>query len=182
MPHSPGHHIKGDQIMLKGKTAPVTGSTPIDTNGRVMAHDHLTRAASATLARIAQRPLAVFLVMGLSFTLGSLLSLDLVSLAYSNASFVLEYGVMALKDGGLLQSLHLLGMGYLALACYVVFKCCEKQLVEILLHGPTPDEAAQPDAECRFEPTGAPPCSDAAPPGGPQEAPRRSEAVSQDRP
>ena len=101
-----------------------------------MQGDPLTRATRHLLDRIAGRPPAIFLVMGLSFALGSLLSIDLVSVTYSNATFILEYGVMALRDGALLQAAQLLAVGALALACYVIFKCCEKLLVEVLLHAP----------------------------------------------
>jgi hypothetical protein len=101
-----------------------------------MRDDPLTRAARRLLDRIAGRPPAIFLVMGLSFALGSLLSIDLVSVTYSNATFILEYGAMALRDGALLQAAQLLAVGALALACYVIFKCCEKLLVEVLLHDP----------------------------------------------
>jgi len=94
------------------------------------------RVAHRLLERIAGRPLAIYLVMGVSAALGTLLSADLLHLAYSNAELILNYGVMALLDGGLLQTLQLLLLGYLALACYVVFKCCEKLIVEALLHPP----------------------------------------------
>lgn len=101
-----------------------------------MAVPRSLRVVRALLARLEQRPLAIYLVMGLSATLGTLLSVDLLHLAYSNATFILEYGLMALLDGALLQALELVVLGYLALACYVVFKCCEKLIVEALLHPP----------------------------------------------
>lgn len=94
------------------------------------------RIAHALIHRIAGRPLAIYLVMGASFALGTLLSVDLLHLAYSNAELILEYGLMAVLDGALLQAVELVALGYLALACYVVFKCCEKLIVEALLHPP----------------------------------------------
>ena len=95
------------------------------------------RAAHRLLGRLEGRPLAIYLVMGASLALGTLLSADLLHLAYLNADLILSYGVMALLDGALVQFVQLVLLGYLALACYVVFKCCEKLIVEALLHPPS---------------------------------------------
>ncbi len=105
---------------------------------------HPIRAARRLLEHLAGRPLAIYVVMGASAALGTLLSVDLLHLAYLNADLILNYGVMALFDGALVQAVELLLLGYLALACYVVFKCCEKMMVETLLHpaGDAEDPAA----------------------------------------
>ena len=70
--------------------------------------------------------------MGASFLLFGLLSLNLLHVLRANLTFLAEYGVDAVREGGLLQLAEILLMVYLAVACYVVFKFCEKVLVERL--------------------------------------------------
>ena len=70
--------------------------------------------------------------MGASFLLFGLLSLNLLHVLRANLTFLAEHGVDAVRDGGLLQLVEVLLMVYLAVACYVVFKFCEKVLVERL--------------------------------------------------
>ena len=48
-------------------------------------------------------------------------------------TLVLDYGVMALLDGALKELLMLALNGIISLAAYLVFKACEKWLVEKLL-------------------------------------------------
>jgi len=42
------------------------------------------------------------------------------------------YGADAVREGGLRQLIEMVLSGYFAAACYVVFKLCEKVLVERL--------------------------------------------------
>ncbi len=73
---------------------------------------------------------ATFLLLGVSFVLGSMLTLNLLHTLMANFEFLSMYGVEAVRDGGLLQLLEIVASGYFAGACYVVFKVCEKVLVE----------------------------------------------------
>jgi hypothetical protein len=74
-----------------------------------------------------------FLLLGISFVLGGLLTLNLLHTLSANFEFLSMYGVAAVRDGGLWQLVEIGASGYVAAACYVVFKLCEKVLVERLI-------------------------------------------------
>ena len=74
-----------------------------------------------------------FLLLGISFVLGGLLTLNLLHALMANFEFLSMYGVEAVRDGGLRQLIEIVASGYFAAACYVVFKLCEKVLVERLI-------------------------------------------------
>jgi hypothetical protein len=76
-----------------------------------------------------------FLLMGVSFVLFGLVSLNLLHTLGANLEFLSSYGVDAVREGGLWQLVGLIASGYAAAACYVVFKLCEKVLVERLATG-----------------------------------------------
>ena len=65
-----------------------------------------------------------FLLMGVSFVLFGLVSV--------NFEFLTQHGFDAIREGGLLQLVELVVSGYVAAFFYVVFKLCEKVLVERL--------------------------------------------------
>ena len=71
-------------------------------------------------------------LMGLAFLLFGLASANLVHALMANGEFLFTYGLDAVREGGLRQLVGLLGSAYFAVACYVVFKLCEKVLVERL--------------------------------------------------
>jgi len=81
-----------------------------------------------------KRPFLAFALMGLSFVLFGLTSLNLIYLFKANISLFFDYGWMVVRDGALRQLFELLAYGYLSLMFYVVFKCCEHQLVHYLTH------------------------------------------------
>ena len=80
-----------------------------------------------------------FFVMGLSFLLFGLLSLNLIYLLKSNIELFLDHGVMVVDDGALQQLLELLGYGYFSLAFFLLFKVCEHILVTGLAEAPDDD-------------------------------------------
>jgi hypothetical protein len=65
-----------------------------------------------------------FLLMGVFGGISALASYNLVVLFAANFSFVSQYGVMALKDGGFLQLVELIVYGYVSIAFYILFKGC----------------------------------------------------------
>jgi hypothetical protein len=65
-----------------------------------------------------------FLLMGPFAGLSAIASYNLFLLFTANFSFVSHYGVMALKEGGLLQLAGLIVYGYLSIVFYVLFKGC----------------------------------------------------------
>lgn len=71
-----------------------------------------------------------FLLMGLAFFLFGLFSLNLIFLLKSNIDLFVEYGTMVIDDGALRQLIELVLNGYLSLTFYLLFKACERLLVE----------------------------------------------------
>lgn len=92
-----------------------------------------TENGTAFKRYLARYPVATFFLMGLSFLAVGLLSLNLIYMFSANFQYILSYGVMGLLDGGLVQLGELLLTGCLGIALYLVFKACEKVLVERLL-------------------------------------------------
>lgn len=82
---------------------------------------------------LARHPLLTFFLMGISFLLVGLISLNMIYLFHANLEFIINNGLMGLRDGGLHQLLELTVTGYLGMALYVLFKACEKIVVERLL-------------------------------------------------
>jgi len=74
------------------------------------------------------------LVMGISFVLFGMASLNLLSMLQANFRFLANYGIDAVREGGLIQLAEIAFYGYLAAGFYVVFKTCEKALVFRLTH------------------------------------------------
>jgi len=74
--------------------------------------------------------LATFVLMGLSFVLFGLTSLNLLHALGANFDFLLSHGFDAVREGGLSQLIELLVSGYAAAFFYIFFKLCEKVLVE----------------------------------------------------
>jgi hypothetical protein len=99
---------------------------------------------------VLSRPWLTFVVLGASFFAFGAGTLNLFFLFKANAQFLASYGLMAALDGGLRQLFELLVTGYLSMAAYVVFKCCEHALVEHFAHVDEPDGvtagASMPDA------------------------------------
>jgi len=71
-----------------------------------------------------------FILMGVSFVLFGLISLNLLHLLGANLEYLGMHGLEAAREGGLVQLLEIVASGYFAAACYVAFKLCEKVLVE----------------------------------------------------
>jgi len=80
-----------------------------------------------------RHPLLTFLLMGFSFLSVGLVSLNLIYVFHANLEYLIDNGVMGLREGGLEQFVGLLLSGYLGMALYVVFKTCEKVLVDRVL-------------------------------------------------
>ncbi|MEO5697368.1 MAG: hypothetical protein ABIQ60_09580 [Burkholderiaceae bacterium] len=100
--------------------------------------------ATRLYAFLLRRWWAAFILLGLSFALGGLLTLNLLLMLSANFEFLATHGFDAVREGGLLQLLEIVLSGYLAAACFVVFKLCEKVLVDRLV-------IAQPNKELTRE-------------------------------
>ena len=73
-----------------------------------------------------------FVVMGLAFFSFGVGSLNLFFLLQANGTLLLEYGWVAVMEGGLYQLTELLVTGYASMAAYIVFKACEYRLAHWL--------------------------------------------------
>ena len=65
-------------------------------------------------------------------------TLNLFYLLHANVELLLTHGWLAVMEGGLLQSLELVGTALLGMAAYIVFKSCEHRLVAWLTDKETP--------------------------------------------
>ena len=81
---------------------------------------------------LSQRWWLAFVLMGVSFVVFGLASLNLLHVLGANLEFLAQYGLDAVREGVLWQLLELVFYGYVAAACYIAFKLCEKVLVERL--------------------------------------------------
>ena len=79
-----------------------------------------------------KRSWLTFFVMGVSFLLFGVMTVNIFVLLSANIDLYLKYGTMVIADGALLQLAELIGYGYLSLLFYVVFKACEHVLVRHL--------------------------------------------------
>jgi len=75
-----------------------------------------------------------FVVLGLSFLVGALATLNLVNLLAANLRLLREYGTMAVMDGALSQLGELTLQGVVSCIAYIVFKTCEHRLSTWLGH------------------------------------------------
>ena len=74
-----------------------------------------------------------FIIMLFSSFILGICSYNLFYLFKENINLVINYGYMALMDGALKEIAMLCLNGIISLSAYVIFKACEKQLVDSLL-------------------------------------------------
>jgi hypothetical protein len=79
-----------------------------------------------------RRKKLTFALMGAFFLLFGVSSVNLFVLLKLNIDLFLEYGLMVIADGALQQLFELIGSAYLSMLFYVLFRVCERILVERL--------------------------------------------------
>ena len=79
-----------------------------------------------------RNPLLTFVLLGVFFLLFGLTSINLFFLLKANLYLFLEYGLMVIDDGALEQLAELLGSAYLSMLFWLLFRICERILVERL--------------------------------------------------
>ena len=79
-----------------------------------------------------RHPLVTFVLLGLFFLLFGYTSINLFFLLKANINLFLEYGLMVIDDGALEQLAELLGSAYLSMLFWLLFRICERILVERL--------------------------------------------------
>lgn len=99
-----------------------------------------TRRPTRIFAWLVRHPAPSFLSMAASFTLFGVLSLNLAQYLLANADYLLTYGWLALRDGGLMQFVELWTQVFVATAAFAVFKLCEVALVERISHRREPPD------------------------------------------
>jgi hypothetical protein len=93
-----------------------------------------TTASSRLFVYLSRHWLLAWTLLAMSFLLFGLLSVNLLHVLSANLNFLAEHGIDAVRDGGLLQLAEIVLTVYVAVACYVVFKFCERILVDRLAH------------------------------------------------
>jgi len=73
-----------------------------------------------------------FLLMGVFFLLFGFTSVNLFVVLKANIDLFIEYGAMVIEDGALQQFIEVVGSCYLSIVFYVLFKVCERVLIERL--------------------------------------------------
>ena len=77
-----------------------------------------------------KRPFITFLVlMGSGLAFGAM-TLNIFRLVVANWKFITTYGVMALHEGALQQALEIIVTGMLSMVIYLIFKFCERVLID----------------------------------------------------
>ncbi len=79
---------------------------------------------------LSRRWWVTFVLLGVSFVMFGLVSLNLLHTLSANLEFLSMNGLDAVREGGLRQLVELIVYGYVAAFFYLVFKLCEKVLVE----------------------------------------------------
>ena len=88
------------------------------------------------VAFLFRHPKVTFVLMGAFFLLFGFTSVNLFVVLKANIELFLEYGAMVIEDGALQQLLEVIGSSYLSIVFYVLFKVCERILVERLTGKP----------------------------------------------
>ena len=96
-----------------------------------------TMAPSRLYAYLSRRWWLALVLMGASFVLFGLMSLNLLHSLSANLEFLGMHGFDAVKEGALTQLGWLLFSGCAAVIFYVFFKLCERVLVERLASTPS---------------------------------------------
>ena len=77
-----------------------------------------------------KRPLLTFLMlMGSGLAFGAM-TLNIFRLVAANWKFITTYGLMALHEGALQQALEIILTGILSMIVYLIFKFCERVLID----------------------------------------------------
>ena len=95
-----------------------------------MTQRHNTRGFNWML----NHPKLTLVLMVTLFLIFGLLSMDLIKIVSANTSYILDYGLEGLWDGGLLQFVELSGTALIAVLTYLGFKVCEHALVDYAAH------------------------------------------------
>jgi hypothetical protein len=94
------------------------------------------------IAFLFRHRLLTFLLMGAFFLLFGFCSVNLFMLLKLNIDLFLDYGPMVIEDGALQQLFEIIGAAYLSMVFWVLFRLCERILVERIARSPLREAAA----------------------------------------
>ena len=77
-----------------------------------------------------KHPLTTFILLMASGLAFGAMTLNIFRLVAANWNFITTYGLTALKEGGLHQALELFLTGMSSMIVYLVFKFCERILID----------------------------------------------------
>jgi len=77
--------------------------------------------------------LATLLILCISVFIFSVSSVNIFFLLKANIGFIIEHGTTALAEGALGQMVELVGLSLLSAIFYIIFRACERVLIEKLL-------------------------------------------------
>ncbi|MBT3010483.1 MAG: hypothetical protein KUF77_04355 [Candidatus Thiodiazotropha sp. (ex Lucina aurantia)] len=80
--------------------------------------------------RFYKRPIITFIILIASGLTFGAMTVNIFRLFAANWNFILTYGLLALREGALTQTLELLITGMLSMVFFLVFKFCEKILID----------------------------------------------------
>ena len=75
----------------------------------------------------------ILLIMCVSVFILTMSSYNLFFLLTANIKFISEHGLFALSEGGLMQFVELAGLMIISAVFYIIFKSCERVLVDKLM-------------------------------------------------
>jgi hypothetical protein len=90
-----------------------------------------------------RHPGVAFVLMGASFVLFGVTSVNLYMLLAANVGLFLEYGAMVIADGALRQLAGLLASAALCILAYALFALCDRVLVRRLTEKALRDRRAE---------------------------------------
>ncbi|PVV20050.1 MAG: hypothetical protein B6D78_11700 [gamma proteobacterium symbiont of Ctena orbiculata] len=82
--------------------------------------------------RFYKHPFATFFVLIASGLVFGAMTVNIFRLFAANWNFILTYGFIALREGALIQTMELVLTGIFAMIFFLLFKFCEKILIDRL--------------------------------------------------
>ena len=99
----------------------------------ITAIDKLLAAPQQWVNFLFRHPAVTFVLLGAFFLAFGVTSVNLFVLLKMNIDLFLEYGLMVIEDGALQQLAQLLGCAYLSMLFWLLFRLCERIIVERMI-------------------------------------------------
>lgn len=130
---TPAREVRAARCIMapvaQAATSPARASTPPDPPAPAAAADSMPKR---WLDFMYVHRTFTFVLMVAFFLLFGVTSVNLFVLLKMNIDLFIQYGWIVIEDGALEQLVDLLGSAFLSIVFYLVFKICERVLVERL--------------------------------------------------